>query len=91
MITLNPSQSVTISNCLITSNLLKSTFGTSNAQLETIYSYLTGSTSTNSTTSDNTGSSTTASNSSNVGTGSSTATSNLTASSLLGSLINTLA
>jgi hypothetical protein len=76
-ITLSPSQSTTISSCLITSSLLQASFGTSNAQLQTIDSYLTGSASGSSTA----GSSTTGD----------AAASPITASSLLGSLIDTLA
>ncbi len=91
MITLSPSQSMTISNCLVTSSLLKSAFGTSNAQLQTIDSFLTGTTAANSTAGNNTGSIATTSNSASDSTGSSAGTSGITASSLLGSLINTLA
>jgi hypothetical protein len=80
MITLNPSQTTTISNCLVTSSLLKNAFGTSNAQLQTISSYLTGNAATTA------GNTTGASN-----TSSSATTSGVTSSSLLGSLIDTLA
>ena len=93
MITLSPSQSTTISNCLVTSSLLKSTFGTSNAQLQTISSYLAGNaaTTTNSTASSTASNSTCSNTTSSTGTNNSAVTSGITASSLLGSLIDTLA
>jgi hypothetical protein len=86
MITMNPSQMTIMSNCLVSSNLLKNSFGSSNTQLlQNLDSYLTG----NATTaSSSTGS--TSSNSSIIGTDSSTATSGMSTSSLLESLINTL-
>jgi len=90
MITMNPSQMTTMSNCLVTSSLLKNSFGSSNTQLlQTIDSYLSGSTTTaNSTASSNTSSSST---SSSTGTDSSSATSGISTSSLLTSLIDTFA
>lgn len=80
MISLTPIQTTSISNYLVMSSLLKDTFGTSNNQLQTIDSYLTGTnTATNSTTggSNDTGSSI-------------AATSNAEASSLLGAFLNTV-
>ncbi len=105
-ISLTPSQTTSISNYLVTSSLLKDTFGTANAQLQTIDSYLTGTTAaTSSTTGDSTGSSSSTSGSStsnsnstsgvastgnDTTSGSIAATSNAEASSLLGSFLDTL-